>query len=127
LRKKSPLWVVILLALVALAYFLKDSGAGRKDTTVDFDRSLAPLVLTKHARCRMDCRHIDESEIKEILQGGNINYSKSDPDGKPDPKYAVEGKTHDGQQVRVIFAPSKRGMVVITVIDLKEEWKCACN
>ena len=127
MRKKSPLWVVILLALLALAYFLKESGGVRKNSTTDFDRSLTPLVLTKHARCRMECRHIDESEIKEILERGRVNYSKSEPDGKPDPKYAVEGMTHDGQQVRVIFAPSKRGMVVITVIDLKEEWKCACN
>ena len=75
----------------------------------------------------MDCRHIDESEVREILQKGTINYAKSQLNDKPDPKYAVEGSTHDGQQVRIIFAPSGRGMVVITVIDLEKEWLCACN
>lgn len=75
----------------------------------------------------MDCRHIDETEVKEILQKGTINYSKSQLNAKPDPKYALEGQTHDGQQVRIIFAPSNKGMVVITVIDLKEEWQCACH
>ena len=127
MKKKSPLWVIFLLALLVLGYFLKENAGSRGDTKADFDRGLSPLILTKHARCRMDCRHIDESEIKEILQNGSINYSKSEPEGKPDPKYAVEGKTHDGQQVRIVFAPSKRGMVVVTVIDLKEEWKCACK
>ena len=75
----------------------------------------------------MGCRHIDESEVKEILQKGSINYAKSEPYDKPDPKYALEGITRDGQEVRIVFAPSKKGMVVITVIDLKEEWQCACN
>lgn len=85
------------------------------------------LIYTKHARCRMDCRHIDESEVAEILEKGRINYHKSEPAGRPDPKYALEGTTHDGQQVRIIFAPAKRGMVVITVIDLDNEWSCDCK
>lgn len=127
MRKKSPLLWVVLLGLLVLVYFLKESKIGGNTEGVEFNRDLGPLVLTKHARCRMDCRHIDENEIKEILQKGKINYSKSEPNDRPDPKYAVEGTTRDGQNVRVVFAPSKRGMVVITVIDLEQEWKCACK
>ena len=85
------------------------------------------LIYTKHARCRMDCRHIDEAEVQEILLQGRINYRKSEPAGRPDPKYALEGTTRDGQQVRIVFAPAKRGMVVITVIDLGTEWSCDCK
>ena len=85
------------------------------------------LIYTKHARCRMNCRHIDEAEVQEILQQGRINYRKSEPAGRPDPKYALEGTTRDGQQVRIVFAPAKRGMVVITVIDLGAEWSCDCK
>ncbi|OQP45016.1 hypothetical protein A4H97_33170 [Niastella yeongjuensis] len=85
------------------------------------------LIYTKHARCRMGCRNIDEAEVEEILEKGRINYRKSEPAGRPDPKYALEGTTHDGQQVRIIFAPAKRGMVVITVIDLDHEWSCDCK
>jgi hypothetical protein len=85
------------------------------------------LIYTKHARCRMNCRHIDESEVQEILEKGRINYRKSEPAGRPDPKYALEGTTRDGQSVRIVFAPAKRGMVVITVIDLGTEWSCDCK
>lgn len=92
-----------------------------------FNRNTANIIYTKHARCRMGCRHIDESEVKEILENGEINYSKSDLRASPDPKYALEGNTHDGQQVRIIFAPSPRGMVVITVIDLDTGWPCNCK
>ncbi|QEC43910.1 DUF4258 domain-containing protein [Pseudobacter ginsenosidimutans] len=92
-----------------------------------FNRRTEKLIFTKHARCRMGCRHIDEAEVRDILLNGRINDRKSEPAARPDPKYALEGKTKDGQEVRIIFAPSDRGMVVITVIDLDTEWPCDCK
>lgn len=74
----------------------------------------------------MDCRHIDESEVKEILEKGEINYKKSETAAR-NPKYAVEGMTHDNQQVRIIFAQDDGETVVVTVIDLDHEWQCDCN
>ena len=94
---------------------------------VQIDRNPDHLIYTKHARCRMGCRHIDESEVQEILKNGTINFGKSEPAARPDPKYAFEGTTHDGQKVRIVFAPSQRGTVVITVIDLGNEWACDCG
>lgn len=85
------------------------------------------LIYTKHARCRMDCRKIDEAEVREILEKGRINNAKSEPAGRPDPKYALEGKTRDRQDVRIVFAPTKKGVVVITVIDLDTDWNCNCR
>ena len=75
----------------------------------------------------MGCRMIDAGEVEEILQQGTINYQKSDLRSFPDPKYALEGMTHDGQQVRIVFANSPRGPVVITVIDLGRDWPCDCK
>ena len=108
-------------------YFIKTTGIHADGADLKLDRSISHFIYTKHAKCRMDCRQIDEQEVKEIFQKGTINYSKSQLNDKPDPKYALEGVTDDGQQVRIIFATSTRGMVVITVIDLKEEWPCACK
>jgi hypothetical protein len=85
------------------------------------------LVYTKHARCRMDCRHITSKEIREILDDGNINYSKSEPEGKPDPKWAVEGYTAEQQHLRIIIAPEPGKLIVITCIELGVEWQCDCN
>ena len=119
---------VAVLILSIAVYYLKNDGAVNIAQADDsFNRNLTPVIYTKHARCRMGCRNIDESEVMEILHHGKINYNKSDLNGKPDPKYALEGYTHDNQDVRIIFAPSKKGMVVITCIDVKEEWKCDCK
>jgi hypothetical protein len=85
------------------------------------------LIYTRHARCRMDCRHITDKEIHEILDEGAINYSKSEPDARPDPKYAVEGFTAEQQHLRIIVAPENDKLIVITCIEIGVEWSCHCN
>lgn len=90
-------------------------------------RNASQVIYSKHARCRMGCRSISEQEVMDILRNGTINYQKSDLRGSPDPKYAVEGNTADGQRVRMVFAQSPRGVVVVTVIDLEKEWRCDCK
>lgn len=93
----------------------------------DFNRSAQRIIYSKHAHCRMDCRHIDESEVKEILAGGRVNVNKIQEDerGKT---YPLEGVTHDHQHVRIVFAPKENNVVeVVTCIDLDTEWPCDCK
>jgi hypothetical protein len=103
------------------------ASSSPRDANDPLVRKPSTLIYSKHARCRMACRHIDETEVAEILQKGRINYAKSEPAGRPDPKYALEGTTHDGQNVRIVFATAKKGTVVVTVIDLDTEWTCNCR
>jgi hypothetical protein len=122
---------------VLLALFLTRCGQTpdnyrTREANGPVDRHVTHFILTRHARCRMDCRHITEKEIREILQQGEINYNKSEPDAHPDPKYAMEGYTSEGQHLRIIFAvPHNRGgessLVVVTCIELGVEWQCDCH
>ncbi len=101
--------------------------AGSDDPVITgFNRNTEKLIFSKHARCRMDCRKIDESEVIAILKNGTINLKKiqSDKRGKT---YPVEGYTQDKQHVRIVFAPRDDALVVVTVIDLGTEWKCDCK
>ena len=92
-----------------------------------FNRRTSHIIYSKHARCRMDCRHIDESEIKEILEKGVINYSKIETDARGK-TYPLEGVTQrDHQHLRVVFAPKDDGILVVTCIDLDTEWTCDCK
>ncbi len=85
----------------------------------------AEYYFTKHARCRMKCRHITQEEVKEIVQKAEINYKKSELDAAQGPKYALEGVTsRDRQRVRIIVAPKQRHLTIVTVIDLGEDWEC---
>ena len=103
------------------------SNAGSERAAGGLDRNAKKLFFTKHAKCRMNCRHITQREVKEILAAGNINYSKSDLHDQRGPTYAVEGITSDRQKVRIIFAPKQQHLTVVTVIDLVEEFACNCN
>ena len=133
-RKYLPF--IALLAAILLFYWVK-THQGNKNTritvpaaetegSVGFDRVGKTIRYSKHARCRMDCRHIDESEVKEILDKGVLNDSKIE-DSEEGRSYPLEGTTHDNQHVRVVFAPHGNELVVVTVIDLDREWQCNCT
>lgn len=96
------------------------------DNTAPFNRHSGHLIYTKHAKCRMECRHIDESEVQEILDNGMVNYNKIEQSDKGK-SYPLEGITHDKQHVRIVFAPKKENVVVVTVIDLDKDWYCDCK
>lgn len=89
----------------------------------------AEYFFTKHARCRMECRHITQYEVKEIVRKAEVNYNKSELDAPRGPKYALEGYTSkDHQHVRIIVVPKQKHLTIVTVIDLDEEWACgSCN
>jgi hypothetical protein len=101
-------------------------GNGRDNSLDAFNRHPAQLNYSKHARCRMGCRHIDAAEVTEMLEQGTVNPAKSDMRATPDPRYAIEGRTHDGQQVRIIVAQNGRVSTIVTVIDLDTHWTCDC-
>ncbi len=86
------------------------------------------LIYTKHAKCRMGCRFIDKEEVGEVLANGRINHKKSNPsDPRGCPIVALEATTHDGQLVRAIVADCDDVAKLVTVIDLKNKYKCHCD
>jgi Domain of unknown function (DUF4258) len=93
----------------------------------DINRHPKKIHYSKHAKCRMGCRNLDESEVVEILEKGEINLRKSNDRPNKCPTYALEGKTHDGQQARMVFSFCGADEVtVVTVIDLDTDWQCSC-
>lgn len=93
-----------------------------------FDRHPLHIRFSRHAQCRMECRHVNEEEVKEIIADGSINYSKSDlKEDSCHMRYALEGYSHDSQKLRVIAAECNGTLTVITVIDLGRDWPCNCE
>ena len=129
-------YIALVLAGLLLFFIRKNQrGTVTKNTPVtitvpynndDFNRKPGKITYSRHARCRMDCRHIDESEVLEILQKGEINRQRIEED-KRGKTYPLEGITRDKQHVRIVFAPREEEMVVVTVIDLGKDWACDCN
>ena len=133
--------IIALIAAALLLFWVKKNQRGRREPVPvnvevpavktdnekePIDRNITNIIYSKHARCRMECRHVDESEVKEILHEGKINYNKIEQSDKGE-SYPLEGITHDKQHVRIVFAPHENELVVVTVIDLEKEWPCNCN
>jgi len=90
------------------------------------NRSPDAIHYSKHARCRMACRHITEAEIKSVIKNGTINYKKSElQTDECNKRYAVEDIVNK-QRIRIIVAPCQNELTVITCIDLEKEWECEC-
>lgn len=91
-----------------------------------FNRHPSSVIYTKHALCRMDCRHISKEEIKEIMEMGIINFNKSNKTDKPCPTFAMQGRTGSGENIRVIFGQCDAETKVITCYNLEEDFECHC-
>ncbi len=118
--------ILLLTAIIAIWYF-RNNNFNKASSAENLFRDTSHLILTRHVKCRMDCRHIDIEEIKEIISDGNVNYSKSGKGSKGDDTYALEGLSNEHQHLRIVVAPESDGLVVITCIDLDKEWPCNCD
>lgn len=135
-KKYFPL--IALLAAALFLYWVKNNQRGEAkpprninvetEVNIDnFNRRPSKIIYSKHAQCRMDCRHINENEVKEILENGVINKKRIEVSAKGT-SYPLEGTTSDGQKVRIVFALKNDGtVVVVTVIDVENEYKCDCK
>jgi hypothetical protein len=128
-KKWLPYILIAVLGIILLIARTNSCGHDQGKTVNrnrGFDRRVSYLEYSHHADCRMDCRHISKPEVEDIMHNGSINYRKSDISNARCPRYALEGTTKDDQRVRIIFAQCDNKTVVVTVIDLGEEWECHC-
>jgi len=129
-KRRNTIVLIVLVAIfiiIKLIAFYKQNNVVGNSSNNDLFRNTNHLILTNHAKCRMDCRHITEQEIKEIIHGGKVNYSKNGTGTKGDETFALEGYSNEHQHLRIVVAPESDGLVVITCIDLDNEWQCNCN
>ncbi len=139
---KKALPYIFLAVLIVAALLIKrcnNNSSTTKRTDTDgpantdninrnrgLDRRVAFLDYTQHAKCRMECRHVTQEEVKFILQNGQINYKKSEASGRPCPTYALEGYSPEKQHLRVVFAQCDTKTKVVTCIDLDQDFECHC-
>lgn len=118
--------VIIIGFFISRTFFAKEEPVDIQPFPNTFNRDTNNIILTTHAKCRMECRDITMQEVK-VLNTGEINHMKSNLQDERGPTYALEGYSQDKQHLRIIFAPKENEMVVVSCIDLDREYKCDCN
>jgi hypothetical protein len=132
MNQKKSVFIFLLIMALAILFINKWKGLqNQSDLTHTvrqrgFDRRISTLEYTQHARCRMDCRHISQNDINDIMRNGEINYAKTNVNDSPCPTYALQGLTNDGQRLRVIFAQCETRTKVVTCYDLEKDFECHC-
>ena len=132
MNTKKTGFIFLLIMALAILFINKWKGLQNQSDLVHtvrqrgFDRRISTLEYTQHARCRMDCRHISQNDINDIMRNGEINYAKTDVNDAPCPTYALQGLTNDGQRLRVIFAQCETKTKVVTCYDLEKDFECHC-
>jgi hypothetical protein len=124
MKPANVLFTLFFLLAVIFIFIARTRQEPR--TREAFDRHPHHLEYTKHALCRMDCRHISKDDILYIMKKGIINFSRSERNDKPCPTYAIQGRTEDGENVRVIFAQCNTETKVVTCYNLEKEFSCDC-
>ncbi len=133
MKKYAP-YILLVLAAASLFYLkTHQNGSLVKGKVTDtsnivpvdevFNRNPDSIIYTRHARCRMECRHISEEEVKEILQTGKLNEDKIEQ-GDKGMTYPLDGRTKADKMMRIVVAPKKNNLVIVTVIDLDKDWPC---
>ena len=118
--------VVIILAVYAAFFWLCKCNLPNRHNE-KFNRHPETVQYSHHAKCRMDCRHITDYDVKTLIEKGDINYDKSELTGEDcNKRFAIEGTVHDSK-LRIIVAPCGTTDHVITCIDLDKEWSCNCE
>jgi hypothetical protein len=124
MKKRNAFIPLFLLCLVFVAFLVRRWNEPK--TKEAFDRHPPALVYSKHALCRMACRRISKEEIAEIMEKGVINFNRSDRHDRPCPTFALQGRTSDGDNIRVIFAQCPSETKVVTCYNLEKDFLCHC-
>ena len=151
MKKSTPLLYIVIILVIGLIGWQRGWFSGRNNsmatagsaqndvpatTTTSHHEASSGLyhlnranrvVYTRHARCRMGCRHITAGEVKEIIASGVINEAKSNPEDKPCPTIALEGYSSEGQHLRIVVATCGDELHIVTCIDLGKDWPCHCE
>lgn len=119
-------WLAVLLACGVPVEIPDAAGPASSDPIVAQMRA-HPIEITHHGECRMACRQISRDEVRAILmKDGVLDPARTRNDGEC-PSHALEGRTADGQDVRIVFAACRDETRLVTAIDLGREWPCDCD
>ena len=122
-RGRATLSLIFVLLLLSVFLYKRWQEPPAREA---FDRHPAHMYYTKHALCRMDCRHISREEIAEVMRKGVINFNKSNRNDRPCPTFALQGRTESGEYLRIIFAQCSNETKIITCYNLEEDFECHC-
>ena len=129
--KRIRLYLFGFIIGCVMVYFMLLRGVNRTywlpSNRVKEQVDKSSFKFSDHAKCILECKHITEEEVREVLKNGDVNFSESDTRGVPCPSYAIEGTSHN-KKIRVLVTIFERDSTaeITTAINL-EAGKDTCR
>ncbi len=78
------------------------------------------IHISPQAQCLIDCLSVSQDEVLDVLEGGNVNFEKSDKNALPCKLYTVEKDS-----LSVVFELCE-DKVIVRKFTLNNQF-CSCN
>ena len=114
---------ILLAILIVIIYFVYQG----RNTPSELIYNGKIVEIADHAACRMDCRKVSKEDVRQVLLKGKQNDEKSEPNHPSCPRFVLESKTNNKEALRIVIADCEDKAILITVIDLKNNYKCDCE
>ena len=83
------------------------------------------VLFSDKAECQILYFEINKLNILKVLDGGKVNFSKSDKKKKPCQLYLIENQMNDNfYEVLFEFCPERKKVSVLDVMLNSEEYNC---
>jgi len=83
------------------------------------------MIITKKARCEMDCRGLVNEDLLHLLRTGDVSFKESDAQSEP-LIYKVKAEKSDGLEYAMTFEARDSSSTLI-VVGSELEIDCVCD
>jgi len=115
-----------------MVYFTLIRGKNRlywlPDNRVKEQILKSKIILSRHAKCMMDCSKISKTDLMKILKEGEVNFAESNIHDAPCPSYAIDGSLSATKKIRIVVTTVDSVAQIETAVDLGlKKDSCLCK
>lgn len=85
------------------------------------------VYFSRTATCRMDCLHLSEDDVREVLKTGEATPGKPRDSSSTSTIFLFEGDIRGNRRMRMVATPKGTSLFVITVSLYGEKMSCDCG
>lgn len=118
--------IVIGLILVFVFFGKRSCNDWMPNKRVLLRLSETDMIISKNARCKMDCYGFQDEDLLHLLRTGDVNFRKSDPRSYPLLYYVEAERADNGVDYAMEFE-ARDSTTTLLNIYLEEVHTCDCN
>ena len=127
-RRITLFFIGVLIGIPIAVYIAKDKNVMKSPSQEIKELLLRnKLVYSKVDSCRLSCMGIDTTQLKKLINSGEVNYSKSEVHAKPCKKYTLESSLNNTNKIVMIFGLCTEETKLLSFSSTNHTDSCNCK